>query len=44
VELFFKWIKQHLRIKRFFGVASRALWQWHLRHLATGMRTVEAGV
>ena len=25
VELFFKWIKQHLRIKRFFGTSSNAV-------------------
>ncbi len=25
IELFFKWIKQHLRIKRFFGTSSNAL-------------------
>jgi hypothetical protein len=25
VELFFKWIKQHLRIKRFFGVSENAV-------------------
>ena len=25
VELFFKWIKQHLRIKRFFGTSENAL-------------------
>ena len=25
VELFFKWIKQHLRIKRFFGVDANAV-------------------
>lgn len=25
VELFFKWIKQHLRIKRFYGVSSNAV-------------------
>jgi len=24
VELFFKWIKQHLRIKRFFGISEKA--------------------
>jgi IS4 transposase len=25
VELFFKWIKQHLRIKRFFGTSENAV-------------------
>jgi IS4 transposase len=25
VELFFKWIKQHLRIKRFFGTSGNAV-------------------
>ncbi len=25
VELFFKWIKQHLRIKRFFGTTANAV-------------------
>jgi IS4 transposase len=25
VELFFKWIKQHLRIKRFFGTSDNAV-------------------
>ena len=25
VELFFKWIKQHLRIKRFFGTSANAV-------------------
>jgi IS4 transposase len=25
VELFFKWIKQHLRIKRFFGTTENAV-------------------
>lgn len=25
MELFFKWIKQHLRIKRFFGTSENAL-------------------
>ncbi|HET9132056.1 MAG TPA: IS4 family transposase, partial [Terriglobia bacterium] len=25
IELFFKWIKQHLRIKRFFGTSSNAV-------------------
>ena len=25
VELFFKWIKQHLRIKRFYGVTQNAV-------------------
>ncbi len=25
VELFFKWIKQHLRIKRFYGTAENAV-------------------
>ena len=25
VELFFKWIKQHLRIKRFYGIAENAV-------------------
>jgi IS4 transposase len=25
VELFFKWIKQHLRIKAFFGVSENAV-------------------
>ncbi len=25
IELFFKWIKQHLRIKRFFGTSANAL-------------------
>ena len=25
VEVFFKWIKQHLRIKRFFGTSENAL-------------------
>jgi transposase len=25
VELFFKWIKQHLRIKRFFGTSQNAV-------------------
>src|SRR5207244_10823216 len=25
VELFFKWIKQHLRIKRFFGTSSNSV-------------------
>ena len=25
VELFFKWIKQHLRIKRFYGTSENAL-------------------
>ena len=25
VELFFKWIKQHLRIKRFFGTSPNAV-------------------
>jgi len=25
VELFFKWIKQHLRIKRFYGTSENAV-------------------
>ena len=25
IELFFKWIKQHLRIKRFFGTSENAV-------------------
>jgi IS4 transposase len=25
VELFFKWIKQHLRIKSFFGISANAV-------------------
>ena len=25
IELFFKWIKQHLRIKRFFGTSANAV-------------------
>ena len=25
IELFFKWIKQHLRIKRFFGTSPNAV-------------------
>ena len=25
VELFFKWVKQHLRIKRFFGTSENAV-------------------
>lgn len=25
VEVFFKWIKQHLRIKRFFGTSENAV-------------------
>jgi len=25
IELFFKWIKQHLRIKRFFGTSSNSV-------------------
>ena len=25
IELFFKWIKQHLRIKRFYGTSENAL-------------------
>jgi IS4 transposase len=25
VELFFEWIKQHLRIKRFFGTSENAV-------------------
>ncbi len=25
VELFFKWIKQHLRVKRFFGTSENAV-------------------
>jgi len=27
VELFFKWIKQHLRIKSFFGISEKTLEQ-----------------
>jgi hypothetical protein len=26
VELFFKWIKQHLRIKKFYGTSENAIW------------------
>jgi hypothetical protein len=32
VELFFKWVKQHLRIKRFYGTSENAVktqvWIW----------------
>jgi hypothetical protein len=31
VELFFKWIKQHLRIKRFFGTSANAV-KTQVRH------------
>ena len=26
IELFFKWIKQHLRIKAFYGTSENAVW------------------
>ena len=36
VELFFKWIKQHLRIKAFYGLSENAVKSKRLRNTGTG--------
>jgi IS4 transposase len=48
VELFFKWIKQHLRIKAFYGTSENAvktrIWIGRQRLRARGRHSQAAGV
>ena len=38
VELFFKWIKQHLRIKQFYGIRRRTRLKTQIWHCRLGLR------